>query len=441
MQTAYPMKEYDAVVVGGGFAGLIAAVKLARANRKVILLERSNQLGGRGMTHEKNGALFNLGAHALYRDGEANAMLRELGVSIEGSVPPTNGYGIWQGRLAPLPVTPWLLLRSRLLSGSGKLELGRFMGRLHRYDPAAIPKMSLREWAEREIRDPMVRHFFYALSRTGTYNKEVSRQLAGPALLQVQRSMKGSVLYVHGGWQRLVDQLHELAVRAGATVRTGAAIANIIREDGRVSGVRLHDGETLSARTVISTLSPAGTHRLVQDAELPSLERWKNEARPIMAAGLDLALKRLPIPDRHFAIGLDQPVYFSHHTSVARLSDEGHRVVHLLKYNGAGESDPRADERLLEETMTLIHPGWRNEVVARLYLPNIAVSHDYMHLDRTGPLPGPRVPELPGFYVAGDWTTHGEMLVDAAAASADRAARQVLEDLRPHTRAAATETA
>ncbi|MBB6671207.1 NAD(P)/FAD-dependent oxidoreductase [Cohnella nanjingensis] len=433
--------SYEVAIVGGGLAGLIAAAELARVNRKVVLLERSNRFGGRGITHEKNGALFNLGPHALYRGGEAYRILRDLGVTIDGAAPSAEGYGIWQGRLVPLPGDPMKLLRSKLLSWSGKLELGRFMTRLHKFDPAALPKMSLRQWAEREIRDPMVRHIFYALSRTGTYNKEIDHQLAGPALLQVQRSMKGGVLYLHGGWQPLADQLRDLAVRAGATVLTGKAISGIAHDNGRVSGVQLKDGEMLSAAAVISTLGPADTYRLVRGAERTSLQRWKDEARPIMAASLDLALGRLPVPNRHFVIGLDQPVYFSHHSRVARLSDDGRLVMHLLKYNGAGDSDPHADERLLEETMTLIHPGWRQEVVARQYLPNIAVSRDYMHVGRTGPLPGPAVPELPGLYVAGDWASHGEMLVDAAAASAERAARQALDVLRTETGLAAFQPA
>jgi monoamine oxidase len=41
------MTSYDAVVAGGGLAGLVAARDLARAGRSVVLLEGSNRLGGR----------------------------------------------------------------------------------------------------------------------------------------------------------------------------------------------------------------------------------------------------------------------------------------------------------------------------------------------------------------------------------------------------------
>lgn len=60
------MKKFDVAIVGGGLAGLTASIYLAKAGRKVIVLEKSSRFGGRGMTINKNGICMNLGAHALY---------------------------------------------------------------------------------------------------------------------------------------------------------------------------------------------------------------------------------------------------------------------------------------------------------------------------------------------------------------------------------------
>ena len=65
--------------------------------------------------------------------------------------------------------------------------------------------------------------------------------------------------------------------------------------------------------------------------------------------------------------------------------------------------------------------------MASRYLPKMTVMYDHDHVARTTP-PGPRIPEVPGLYVAGDWSGHGELLADAAAASAKRAAVALLED-------------
>jgi hypothetical protein len=58
----------------------------------------------------------------------------------------------------------------------------------------------------------------------------------------------------------------------------------------------------------------------------------------------------------------------------------------------------------------------------------MTVAHDYMHIDRTDRFPGPAVPEIRGLYVAGEWASHGECLVDSATASGRRAAQCILEE-------------
>ena len=80
--------------------------------------------------------------------------------------------------------------------------------------------------------------------------------------------------------------------------------------------------------------------------------------------------------------------------------------------------------------MDAIQPGWRKEVIARQYLPNMTAVYDYIHVGRLDNAPGPAVPQVRGLYVAGDWAGHGELLVDAAAASGRRAAMKLLDDLR-----------
>ncbi|MGG3885060.1 FAD-dependent oxidoreductase [Brevibacillus panacihumi] len=63
------MRTYDAAVIGGGLSGLTSAIYLAKAGLSIVLLEKSNQLGGRSVTVKKNGAMLNLGLHALYKGG------------------------------------------------------------------------------------------------------------------------------------------------------------------------------------------------------------------------------------------------------------------------------------------------------------------------------------------------------------------------------------
>src|SRR5258708_25327878 len=76
--------QFDAVIVGGGLAGLTAASYLARGGRSVLLLEKASQLAGRAITTERHGFFFNRGIHALYLTGPGEAVLRELHVAYQG---------------------------------------------------------------------------------------------------------------------------------------------------------------------------------------------------------------------------------------------------------------------------------------------------------------------------------------------------------------------
>ena len=333
---------------------------------------------------------------------------------------------MWNNQLVPMPSTPLSMLTSKLLTWSGKLGLLKLVMRLTKMDSSKVGNATLREWAEREIPDPMVRHIFYSLCRTATYTHDTDHQLAGPVLAQVQRSLKG-VLYLHGGWQTIIDQLHKKAIEAGVDILSGTDVKEIVHANGKVQGLKLADEEMLEVSHVISTASPSETYKLVPDAEHTILKQWKDEARPSKAACLDLGLKRLPVQGRDFAIALDQPIFFSHHTVNAKLSDDGTLVVHMVKYNGPGENNPKADEEILTATMNTLHPGWEQEVVARQFLPNITVVHDTLHVGKSDMQTGPAVKGIRGLYVAGDWVSHGEMLADASAASARRAAEAILK--------------
>lgn len=423
------MKNYDVAVIGGGLSGLVAAIYSAKAGKSVVILEKSNRLGGRAMSNIKNGAVFNLGGHALYRGGIAYKTFEELGLKLKGTAPKTKGEMILKGKLQALPATPLAMITSPLLSWSAKFELIKLFTGLSKIKTDILGNISLRQWAEDTIVDPMVRHLFYALCRTATYTYDPDDQLAAPVLKQLSITLNPGVLYLDGGWQTIVDQLQAEAKRHGVSFEINAHVKQIIQTQPTLQ-VSLGEGASINASSVISTLAPADTYRLIGGTDSPTLERWQAEARKVTGASLDVCLRRLPVANRHFVMGIDQPLYFSNHSRVAKLSDDGSQVVHLIRYHEYGEHNAKADEKLLEETMNLIQPGWQKEVVSKQFLPNITIVNDYMHKGKSDLKPGPIVPEIPGLYVAGDWAGHGEMLADAAVASGIRAAEQITQKMR-----------
>jgi phytoene dehydrogenase-like protein len=425
------MKSYDVVIIGGGIAGLTASIYLAKAGLSVSLLEKANQFGGRALTVKKGGASLNLGAHALYRGGAVETVLRELGVEPKGAYPPVRAGAVWNNRVYPLPSNPLALMTSRLFSWPEKMEFVRFMLKLNQTDPARIGQISLKEWAEREIQHPMVRHVIYSVSRTNTYVPHPELHLAAPAVRRMQQTLAGKAFYLDGGWGALVEDLRERAGRSGVALFQQKRAVEV-EHDGRVRRIRCADGETIESSYVVIAAGPKEARELVQNADRTSLAKWEAAARPVRAACLDLVLRRLPNPDANYIVGfwLDQPLFYSHPSPIAKLSDDGRIVVHVTKYLGMHESDPEADLVHLEKALDLMQPGWRKEEIARQFLPNITVAHDFNRVDKNGEGYGPAVPEIQGLYVAGDWTGHGELLVDASLAGARRAAQAIIADHR-----------
>jgi phytoene dehydrogenase-like protein len=420
------MKQYDIAIIGGGIAGLVASIELAQADKSVVLFEKANQLGGRAISVKKKGAIFNLGSHAILQGGEAEEIFRDLGIRVEGGSPSANISVLWNNKVTPL----FKFIFTQNLNWSGRMELIKFFTKFGKIDANSVPAISLRSWIEQEIRDPMVRHIVYAMFRVGSFVQAPDHQLAGPVIQHIARTFKkNGIVYVQGGWQTILDQLYAKAVLAGVSIVTGKNVTEI-EHDGAIRKIKFADGKEMDIARVISTTPPAVTSMLLGDVGCKSVLRWKEQSRVTVAACLDLCLKKLPVPNRFAVLGVDQPIYFVNQSKFTRLSDDGTSVVHIMKHNGTGGTDPKADERFLEQMIDLIQPGWRKEVIAKQYLPNMVVAHDYMHIGREDRFPGPAVPEIAGFYVAGEWASHGELLVDSAAASGRRAARCVLKDMK-----------
>jgi len=419
------MKQYDVAIIGGGIAGLVAAIDLAQAGKSVVLFERAKELGGRAISVKNNGAIFDLGSHAIIKGGALDEIFQDLGIRMEGGSPGTNVSFLWNNKVTHL----FKFLLSQNLSWPGKMEFIKFFKALTKFDADSVPAISLRIWVEQQFRDPMTRHIIYTMLRVNSYAQAIDHQLAGPAIRSIARTTnKNSIIYIQDGWQTLVDQLYEKAVRTGVSMMTGKNVTEI-DHDGAIRKIKFADGQEMDITHVISATPPAVTSRFLGNAGSKSVLRWKEQARVIKAASLTLALKRLSAPSHFAVLGIDQPVYFINQSKFTRLSEDGTTVVNITKNNGTGGTDPKADLRFLEQTLDLIQPGWQKEVVARQYLPDMVVAYDFMHLGREDRFPGPAVPEIAGLYVAGDWATHGENLADAAAASGRRAARRVLKDM------------
>jgi phytoene dehydrogenase-like protein len=415
----------NVVVIGGGLAGMAAGIYAARMGSRVTLLERSRFLGGRARTDCKDGFYYNLGPHALYRGGPGMKILRDLGIKPTGGAPRSSGqYAVRRGVKHTFPTGMFSMLSTGLFDLPARLEAARLLGSFGKIDHSKAMELTCREWVDREIKHPGVRDFILAVFRLATYANAPDLLSAGVAIEQLKLAVKENVLYIDEGWQTLVDGLAAKAEAAGVSIRTSAKAVAIERDGpGSVVAVRLDEGDRLRADKVIIAVTPGAALDLVEGGS-GLLRRWRDDAIPIRAACLDVALATLPRPRATFALGIDAPHYLSVHSASARLAPDGEAMIHLGKYLAPGDSGSDTAERELEALLDLIQPGWRNEVVFRRFLPDLTV-YNAIPTAAIGGLagrPGPPVPDVPGLFMAGDWVGPEGLLADASLASAKLAA-------------------
>lgn len=412
---------FDAAVVGGGLTGLTAATLLARRGASVVVLERARELGGRGATHTQDGFCFNLGAHALYRGGAAARILAELGVTWTGGLPSGRGLAELGGRQYALPATVGSLLTTGLLGWSAKAQGARLFARLGSMDLKSLRGVPLGAWLDARVPDPTMRATFEAFVRVATYANAPALADTAATLEQLRRAQRPGVAYVDGGWATLVEGAAAAARAAGVTIRTGARVACAATRDGGWS-VSLQDDGAVACGALVLATGPATARSIVPS---DALAAWAERAVPLRAACLDVALSRLPEPKATFALGVDRPLYLSVHSAIARVAPDGGALVSTMKYLPPTEPANAADDEAeLEAWLDRLQPGWRDVLVHRRWLPAMVTSNALVRAADGGRAgrPGPAVPDAPGVYVAGDWVGGEGMLLDAALASAARAA-------------------
>lgn len=333
------MNTYDAVIIGAGHNGLVAALYLARAGWKTLVLERNPQIGGAVMSGEITRPGF---IHDLYSMNQnlflASPVYQELQANLErhgltyciADKPYSNVFPDGQSLrvYADQERTLDLLARHHLEDAAGWSRLyGHYqsfsqallplynkplpstaaLGALAKAVPSAgmqtlielgqIVASSTRELADAYFVSPEAKALIATWGMHLDFGPDVSGGAMFPLLESFSNMEKGMAI-PRGGAGRLVLALAGLLREQGGEIRTEAEVAQILTEHGRATGVHLTNGEVISAkRAVIANLNPTVLfERLLRDAPLPD-EFWRKVHRYAYGPGtmmVHLALRGQP---------------------------------------------------------------------------------------------------------------------------------------------------
>jgi len=293
--------DYDAVVIGSGPNGLVAAITLARAGRSVLVVEAAPALGGAiatqeltlpGFRHDVFSAVhpasvaspvlaeLELGRHGLrwihpelamvhpLPDGSAAVLARDLSrtrVSLD-AIGPGDGAR-WQALVEPY-LDNWSALRATMLAGfppvAGPARLLAGLGPKRSLELARLMLMPAQALAGDVLHGGGAAWLYGS-----ALHADAPLDAAGSAITGLWLNLLGHAV----GWpsaeggagsiaQALVDCLHE----HGGQARTSARAERIHAAHGRVSGVTLAGGDRIAARTVIATTTPQDLVAMAGDA-------------------------------------------------------------------------------------------------------------------------------------------------------------------------------
>jgi protoporphyrinogen/coproporphyrinogen III oxidase len=115
----------DAVVIGAGISGLVCAYRLKMLGLDVLLIEKSDRVGGVIQSERIDGYLIERGPNSSQGSEELVALIEELGLMQEMAEgdPNAPAYVYFNGRLRPVPSSAGAFVKSNLLSFRGKLRI------------------------------------------------------------------------------------------------------------------------------------------------------------------------------------------------------------------------------------------------------------------------------------------------------------------------------
>jgi phytoene dehydrogenase-like protein len=307
------MAEFDTIIIGAGHNGLVAGTYLAKAGKKVLILERRERAGGQLDSDGSGIDVLHAGGH-LRPD-----IVKDLGLNL----PPSNDKPAY---LSLLPGGKRLLLRAdgkdadtlasiRQFSERDAAtwpEFVAFMDKAAAFIDAAyrtpmprLPKIGIKEGAPlallawklrrlggkdmfRVIRSLSMSTVEFtedwfeseelkaAIAAVGIHGSTLGSMSAGTGYTLIHNWLnRGGLAQPAGGVASIREALLAAFKASGGQLRTSSEVARILVEKQQTRGVRLASGEEILAGTVVSAADPRHTLLgLVGAVELPPEFVW-----------------------------------------------------------------------------------------------------------------------------------------------------------------------
>lgn len=339
-------QEWDAIVVGGGHNGLVAAAYLAKTGLRTLVCERREIVGGAAVSEHPFGPDYTITSLSYVVSLLPPALVRDLRLDRYGyhvypqgpyfapradgrylrlpedpveryaeiakfSVHDASNYAGYEARLARIAgVLGPLLTKIPPKLGSRRpgdlLGQGMLVTHLRKVDTRLA--VDLTRLLTGSIADLLDQYFDSdalrgILSVSGVIGMWAGPRSPGTGYVTLHHHIgstdgqAGAWGFPRGGMGAVAAALADAARSFGAQIRTAAPVAGIMTESGRVTGVRLGDGQEVQAPVVVATVHPRVSFlQLIDPDELPGdfvadIRNWQTRSGTVK---INLVLDKLP---------------------------------------------------------------------------------------------------------------------------------------------------
>ena len=345
------------IVIGGGWSGLAATVRLAEAGQKPILFEAAKQLGGRARSVKwqdieiDNGQHLMIGAYQNMLD-----LIQRIGID-ENSVFQRKALDlqILDPQFPPLhlsahPLLPWqIAILPKLYSSIGWQELWRFLRIARQLKSTSFTQnITVQQWCRQTGQSPRLITQLWVplcLAILNTPIEQASASVFAATLrdsLAAKRQSADLLIPKKSLGDVLPEPARHFIANHGGEVRLQSRIEKIVITSGKVTGVITSNDEYIAADKIIVAVSPSILHKLLGE----QLKLAKVTEYPITTVYLQYSPQfRLNSPIIGLSNSLPQWVF--------DRSDQSPGLIAVV-ISGPGEHESLAKQQLAEQVVSVL---------------------------------------------------------------------------------------